>query len=71
MSDSQNNRIPDLPANGATISQIEQLLQIWQGNLVHQTEWDKEAVLIKKKVVFLDHTITSMTAIIIEQAGTI
>ena len=76
MSDSQNNQIPDLPANGAsvpgTILRLEQqLLQIWQGNSVRENEMYKEALLIKKKVMFLDHTITDMTTIILQQAGTI
>ena len=77
MSDSQNNRIPDLPANGATVPETilrleKQLLQIWQGNLFHKNEMErKEALQIKEKVMFLDNTITSLTAIILKQAGTI
>ena len=77
MSDSQNNRIPDLTADGASVPETimrleEQLLQIWQENSVQKIEMNKkEMLLIKKKVMFLDHTITSMTAIIIKQAGTI
>jgi len=77
MSDAQNNLIPDLPADGAsvlaTIVNLErQLLQIWQGNFVHRTEMDnKEVLLIKEKVMFLNNTITNMTTIILEQAGTI
>jgi len=77
MSDAQNNLIPDLPADGAsvpaTIVKLErQLLQIWQGNFVHRTGMDnKEVLLIKEKVMFLNNTITNMTTIILEQAGTI
>jgi len=77
MPDGENNRTPNLPANGAsvpaTIMRLEQqLLKIWQGNSVHANEMvKKEALLIKEKVMFLDCTINHMTSIILKQAGTI
>ena len=76
MLDSQNNRTPDLPANGASVPQTilqleQQLMKIWQENSVHKIEMKKEAMLIKEKVMFLGNTITSMTTIILKQAGTI
>ena len=77
MSDGQNNRIPNLPDDGASVPETilrleEQLLQIWQGNSVRKNEMErKEALQIKEKVLFLDHTITNMTSIILKQSGTI
>jgi len=76
MSDGQNNRIPNLPDDGASVPETiwrleEQLLQIWLGNSVQNEMQRKEVLQIKEKVLFLDHTITNMTSIILKQSGTI